>query len=338
MNIDYFINGFNEGDDDVLNRLYATFGGIKNFIFGYVYKKGRLKDIDLNTIWNSLEDGETDDINKICMLYLKEFGPDYFIKYFNWYESNYLEKEGNDYYIKLKYLSDIRDLFVGPNMDFIGGLFGEDWYEPFYAETSDLYEDVVSVLNKENKKYLAKVILEKTKDVTLSEEDIVDYSGGFYLILLDYLNEDGVFSFHENISAIMNNEDNLFNEVIMMKYFGELQRDLENLYSLSYNEAWNEEMMDIVLDSISEYFDPNITWEKDMVKIKVKLFGETLKRFFEVYSDTEIFIEDFGDYFNFMRDLQEIGGIQEFQFRTLEYPDFRKVNQEINERLFDYVE
>ena len=75
-----------------------------------------------------------------------------------------------------------------------------------------------------------------------------------------------------------------------------------------------------------------------MAKIKVKLFGETLKRFFEVYSDTEIFIEDFSDYFNFMSDLQEIGGIQEFQFRTLEYPDFRKVNQEINERFFDYVE
>jgi len=336
MNIDYFIDGLANRDPDVLDKLYATFGNMRNFIRGYVYKKGRLKDVDLNHIYYAMEEGELWHFGEICNLYLKEFGPDFFIPYFSQYGSNYVTKEGNDYYLNLKYLSDIRDLFIGPNMDFISGLFGEDWYEPFYAETNDLYDDVVSVLNNENKKYLTKVILEKTKGITLSEEDILDYSNGFHHTLLDYLNEDGVFSFHENINAIMNNEDDLFNEVIMMNYFGELQRDLENLYSLSYNEAWNEEMMDIVLDSISGYFDPNIRWEDDVAKIKIKFFGTALKQFFDEPTDESI--TEFNDYLYFINSLQRFGIINEFEFRTLEFPDFRKVNQGINERFFDYVE
>jgi len=335
MNIDYFIHGINTNDPDVLEKLHTIFGGMKNFIFGYVYKKNRLKDVNLYKIYYGMEEAELWDFGKICNLYLKEFGPDFFVRYFSQYASNYITKEGDDYYLNLKYLSDIRDLFIGPNMDFISDLFGQDWYEPFYVETNDLYDDVISVLNNENKKYLTKVILEKTKGITLSESDIID-SDGFWSALLDYVNEDGVFSFHENINAIMNNEDDLFNEVIMMNYFGELQRDLENLYSLSYNEAWNEEMTDIVLDSISEYFDPNIRWEGDMAKIKIKLFGTTLKMFFDTSTDESI--TDYTDYLYFINSLQRFGIIDEFKFRKLGYPDFRKVNQEINERFFDYVE
>jgi len=336
MNIDYFIDGLANRDPDVIDKLYATFGNMRNFIRGYVYKKGRLKDVDLNHIYYVMEEGELWHFGEICNLYLKEFGPSFFIPYFSQYGGNYITKEGDDYYLNLKYLSDIRDLFIGPNMDFISDLFGEDWYEPFYAETSDLYDDVVSVLNNENKKYLTKVILANTKGITLSEDEILDYSNGFHHTLLDYLNEDGVFSFHENINAIMNNEDDLFNEVIMMNYFGELQRDLENLYSLSYNEAWNEEMMDIVLDSISGYFDPNIRWEDDVAKMKIKFFGTALKQFFDEPTDESI--TEFNDYLYFINSLQRFGIIDEFKFRTLEYPDFRKVNQEINERFFDYVE
>lgn len=333
--VDYFIDGLANRDPDVIDRLYATFGNMKNFIFGYVYKKGRLKDVDLKHIYDAMGYDELWYFGEICNLYLKEFGPDFFIPYFSQYSTNYITKEGDDYYLNLKYLSDIRDLFIGPNMDFISDLFGEDWHEPFYVEYSDLYDDVVSVLNKENKKYLAKVILANTKGITVSESDIID-SDGFNSVLLDYINEDGVFSFHENINAIMNNEDDLFNEVIMMNYFGELQRNLENLYSLSYNEAWNEEMMDIVLDSISEYFDPNIRWEGDTAKIKIKFFGTVLKQFFDASTDESI--TEFNDYLYFINSLQRFGIIDEFKFRTLEYPDFRKVNQEINERFFDYVE
>jgi len=333
--VDYFIDGLATRNPDVLDRLYATFGNMKNFIVGYVYKKGRLKDVDLSHIYYAMNEGELWHFGEICNLYLKEFGPDFFIPYFSQYSTNYITKEGDDYYLNLKYLSDIRDLFIGPNMDFISNLFGEDWYEPFYVEYSDLYDDVVSVLNKENKKYLAKVILANTKGITVSESDIID-SDGFNSVLLDYLNEDGVFSFHENINAIMNNEDDLFNEVIMMNYFGELQRELENLYSLSYNEAWNEEMTDIVLDSISEYFDPNIRWEDDVAKMKIKFFDTALKQFFN--SSTDESITEFNDYLYFINSLQRFGIIDEFKFRTLEYPDFRKVNQEINERFFDYVE
>lgn len=335
MNIDYFINGLANRDPDVIDKLYATFGNMKNFILGYVYKKGRLKDVDLNHVYYAMDYGEIWHFGEICNLYLKEFGPSFFIPYFSQYGSNYITKEGDDYYLNLKYLSDIRDLFIGPNMDFISDLFGEDWHEPFYVESSDLYDDVVSVLNKENKKYLAKVILANTKGITLSESDIID-SDGFNSVLLDYINEDGVFSFHENINAIMNNEDDLFNEVIMMNYFGELQRNLENLYSLSYNEAWNEEMMDIVLDSISEYFDPNIRWEGDVAKMKIKFFGTALKQFFDTSTDESI--TEFNDYLYFINSLQRFGIIDEFKFRTLESPDFRKVDQEINERFFDYVE
>jgi len=336
MNIDYFIDGLATRDPDVIDKLYATFGNMKNFILGYVYKKGRLKDVDLNHIYYTMNEGELWHFGEICNLYLKEFGPDFFIPYFNVYNTNYVTKEGKNYYLNLKYLSDIRDLFIGPNMDFISGLFGEDWYEPFYAETNDLYDDVVSVLNKENKKYLAKVILEKTKGITLSEDDILDYSDGFHHALLDYVNEDGVFSFHENINAIMNNEGDLFNEIIMMNYFGELQRELENLYSISYNEAWNEEMMDIVLDSISEYFDPNIRWEDDVAKIKIKFFGTALKQFFDASTDEGI--TEFNDYLYFVNSLQRFGIIDEFEFRTLEFPNFIKVNEEINDRFFDYIE
>lgn len=348
MNVDYFIDGLATKDPDVLDKLYAIFGNMKNFIFGYVYKKGRLKDVDLSHIYYAMDEGEIWHFGEICNLYLKEFGPDFFIPYFNVYNTSYVTKEGKNYYVNLKYLSDIRDLFIGPNMDFISDLFGEDWYEPFYAETNDLYEDVVSVLNKENKKYLAKVILEKTKGITLSESDIIDYSdGSLYIrngnvlrlkrdVLLDYVNEHGVFNFHENINAIMNNEDDLFNEVIMMNYFGELQRELENLYSISYNEAWNEEMMDIVLDSISEYFDPNIRWEGDLAKIRIRFFGTALKQFFD--SATDEGITEFNDYLYFISSLQRFGIIDEFKFRELEFPDFEKVNEEINERFFDYIE
>ena len=336
MNVDYFIDGLATKDPDVLDKLYAIFGNMKNFIFGYVYKKGRLKDVDLSHIYYAMGEGEIWQFGEICNLYLKEFGPDFFIPYFNVYNTSYVTKEGKNYYVNLKYLSDIRDLFIGPNMDFISDLFGEDWYQPFYAESGDLYEDVVSVLNKENKKYLAKVILEKTKGITLSEGEILDYSNGFHHALLDYVNEDGVFTFYENINAIMNNEDDLFNEIIMMNYFGELQRNLENLYSFSYNEAWVKEMNVIVLNSVSEYFDPNIRWEGDLAKIRIRFFGTALKQFFD--SATDEGITEFNDYLYFISSLQRFGIIDEFKFRELEFPDFEKVNEEINERFFDYIE
>jgi len=70
--------------------------------------------------------------------------------------------------------------------------------------------------------------------------------------------------------------------------------------------------------------------------MKIKFFGTTLKQFFDASTDEGI--TEFNDYLYFINSLQRFGIIDEFEFRTLEFPNFIKVNDEINDRFFDYVE
>jgi len=263
--------------------------------------------------------------------------------------SNDLEKIGDDYYFVTSDMSELSDLFydggrnVSPH-DVAKSVLSEDWWEPYYDTTDDIYNDVIENLNEENLNYLKGVIVKNLEgtSVVAVEDDFAK---------TDLLGELSKEQQSDNVKIDISNIDRVINDEGTMKYLlneylNDLDGDLYSLYNSSYNNAYSSEVYNDVWDELSEYFDEK---SKEWVPYKnykgetnynfrIKLRPGTLYNVISDYVKEERYdpIGYVGGFFEILRNLMKDGDYEILYFRIPDYPNYSDVIKDLNDNFGNY--
>lgn len=320
MTIDDIIDYLNTDylDKTMNTKLKTAFGSSSMIpLFNFIKIKNRLKDINImNVYWLLRKTGDEEHFNPICHFMLKNLGPEYFLKYIN-----DVRLVNGEYYIYMNSLSDFQHLFNDRfQSEVVKGVFGQDWFNYFDINYRYLnyHREIVENLNETNYEILKKTIMSIGDDYEYDE----------YLI-------------SDDIDIIMGDAD-IFNDIINnVDIFNELKNDLTSLYSLAYNEAWVEQMYPIIWDTFSDFFDQDSVRYSDdgnNVFVKIKDFNTNLDLYFRSmvdYEEHNMYYDD--EYIKMLFTLSMLGVIDEFEFKTLDYPNDNKYVEQLNEHFGSYI-
>jgi len=228
--------------------------------------------------------------------------------------------------------------------DLAYGILSEDSYEPYPDTTNDVYGDVISVLTKPNFKKLCQLITQGREPIVIS-----DYSHKIHSTLIPQLaveqGNENVLNFDEVVVETMLRDEDTFKflcrEVISDDFYYSLIHCHGNAYNGVlvdgwYNEVWSELRSFGIGEGVwtKKETGKNI-YEIDITDNFLELLGE----FLDVNQGYRVSISDFTNYFSFIE-----YGIEDkkegllMRLRLDEYPDRRKVEEYINDSIFDYVE
>jgi hypothetical protein len=325
MNLDSLITGLNDGDNQVIDKIRAMFGSLPKFIKYYVKKRKKLDQIQLQTLWGELAYNESDSFNAISKDILDQAGAQYFTEFLD------VEYENGSYYFKPWSLRDLNALFDGSHSTIVDGVFDQDWFRYFDTENyTDYFYDIVHGLDSKNKNHLKDNILKLSHGFVFDESDFENPPYSFF-------NQNNNFIVSENIDDIMTISE-LFNEVIELNPFSDLKTEVEDLYNMSYNEAWNEITYKLIWDSLSDFFDPEFTWVNNRPKIRIIDFPGFLKKFFNCFdNDSSQIIVDQYDFISFVHTIIRSSCLEGPRFKILSYPPEDKVYEYINDSFIDYI-
>ena len=329
MNIDLIIDFINNGGSEkTKNIIITSFRKWSNVVKFLIYHD-RIDKISLNKLYSLLYyNDEESEFNMICHSLLKKYGAKFFVKYLDdvW-EIN------DEFYISLPDLSYLSGLFNYDNTSVIvEGVLGQDWFKFFHVDKSHInyYSDIIDVLDDNNLITIKEIILEVCGNTNFTEESFN------YNLPSRYFDDNYEFNVSENIDDIMSDPD-LFNFVIDLNYLKNLKSSLGGLYSMAYNEAWNEQMYKKIWSELSEFFDEEFEWEDDLVKIKIKDFNIVLDNYFRGIEDDETNITDDTSYIRMLHSLFLLNIYEEPRIYIIPYPDSNLVDNYINESLADYI-
>jgi hypothetical protein len=253
-------------------------------------------------------------------------------------------------YLVLSDLQDLAQLFnqgdsryTASSYDLALSILGEDIFEPYTDTTSDVYDDVISVLTKPNFKKLCQLISQGREPIIIS-----DYSDEIYSTLIPELSvelgDENILNFDDVVVETMLKDKDTFKflsrEVLGDDFYYSLFQCHGNAYNGVlvgewYNKVWSE----IKSFGIGEGVWTKNAKDKNIYQIDITdNFIDLLGKFFDVILGYNVRISDFSDYFSFVLDIDDRGGDLLITLRLSEYPDHREVNKYINESIFDYVE
>jgi hypothetical protein len=329
MNFDLIINYINNGgSNDVKNIIITSFRKFSN-VAKFLITHNKIEKINLEKLYTLLYyNDEESEFNMICHSILKKYGSDYFV--------NYLDDVSvvdNEFYISLPDLSYLPNIFNYEDIsNVVNGVFGQDWYEYFYVDNSSInyYYDIIDILDDNNLITIKENILENCGGNNFDEESFN------YSLPSDYFDENDEFNVSDNIETIMSDSE-LFNFIIQLDCLRELKSSLISLYSMAYNEAWNEQMFERIWSGLSEFFSKDVVWEDDFVKIKIKDFNIVLDHYFRGIGDNETNIIEDNSYIKILHSLFLLGIYEEPNIRLLPYPSNELVSNNINDSLSDYI-
>jgi hypothetical protein len=327
MKVSELIDRFNNGEWYKISKLFNN--DLSTFI-NFFDKKGLLDKIDIESINRNDDDGT---INQVCLMYLDKYGPDYFLKYLG-----DVQKNEDGYFLKLDDLSELSKLFDSGDSrgmtdeEIVSEVLSPDWFEmyTFSSRDVDWYSDIVDDLNDDNLKTLKGVVLDKLSGVEFDSEDFNDE--WFY----DQSDDNGMFTINEtNIDQVFSDKS-VFNELMWLDSLSETRSELYSLYSLSYNEAWNDEVYEQIKIKISDYFDGDHIWDNEDVYFKIKNFEGDLRDFMTCMEDYSDSIIDKYDYLDMVKMYMTTCG-EELRIYNPEYADSDLVKKNLNEYFYNYI-
>lgn len=258
-----------------------------------------------------------------------------------------IEVVGDRYWLKISELTDLSSLFKENSRGDISSrnvadsVLGEDYWEPYYNTTDDVYRDVVEDLNKENTAILKQYILEKIGNTPIelnSSSQLMDK-------ISDEQGNDGFITINNhNIDNIVGDSSTM--EWLFENELSDLESNLRSLHNNAYNNAYSSDVYRRVWDELETYVDPNkITWvEKKNGKGHVPRLDVTDK-INQVIGDFYYEYHEYGDglneipyYLGFIEKLMDDSVYDYLDFRIPDYPDHRLVIEDINESFGDYLE
>lgn len=333
MNINDALEMFNNGDFEIIKYFndYETF-------FKMLEKRGLLDEIDpMNAV-------DSQNWQNEWMLFMYQNNIDVFNSWIDKFFSDVVFENGEPLLV-IQNRGDLSELFSddyrnGPSKETIENILSEDgdFWEPYWETTDDVYRDVIEELTPENKKRLEEYVFETLKGQKI--ESNTDF--------LESLSEEQGHPEYveitlENVGSIINNEETMEN--LLKNELSDLKSELYNIHSNAYNSAYESDAWDEIWRELNKYFighgeffnSPNPR-KKDTIIQKFKI------QIRDFYTNVIEYLEDNKSY-GISGTLEYIGSylgmlVERGEFIRVhfpDYPDFRKVDKNINEYFTDYI-
>lgn len=260
--------------------------------------------------------------------------------------------ENGEYYLKISDREDLSALFDDRGRgttarDIVRSVFSEDFWEPYYDTTNDVYTNVIEVLTPENIERLKSYILEVSSNWEIEvDDDSPD--------LFNNDSKDGVFYITpENVESVVQDKESinyLMNEV----YLEDLKYELYNIHNNAYNSAYETEIYSSIMSELETYFDTNsATWESIpskynpekltefyVLKFKSGVLKNNITNYLDdhnLWGSYDYNIGYSGSWITMMNNLMDYGGESWLDFRIPDYADWTLTKKYINEMFGDYI-
>jgi hypothetical protein len=362
---------FNDGEFE--DEIEPYFNDLITF-FKFVKKYGLLDEIDLEQIgyrnWDSelinfldengvltnlSYDNAPEELKNILLL--KGLEDNY--EGTMWFITNNLITDvvikPDAFYLKLRDREELEILFCGSNRN--GGAryvakmvlsedgLGHEWY---YDNNVKPHE-VVDELDDANITTLKDIIFKEIGDKELSLED---YNSDFFEELSEEQGTEGYFRIRSQDLEGLVKDEGAFNE-LCKNDLDDLGQNLKSLYWNSENQAYEDEVYDLVYGGLDEYFEgridevPKEVTRTDGSKvtrydqyIKIRDYQNIIKTFLEnnkgdAYSDSHL--EYYGGLISLMVGMMNNNEIDCIDFRAPDYPDWSRTTKNINENFSEYL-
>ncbi len=309
------IERLNDGDD--INDVLTLFRSMDNLI-NVITKEGLLMMLNPHSA-NFNEDYQ----GQVLLAMLDNDTTGDVIKQIVNESFNDVLAENGNYYYKGSYnsgeLSDLKELFDSSSERIADAILSNDNYEMFTIDSFDAFVDVVDKLNIANQERLKQYILENHR--------------GFEF-------DDGTILGDDNITDAINDQS-YFDEIYAMD--DNLEQELYNLYSQSYNDAWESEQQKYVFEALTEYFDMDNLWAEDgkggwNLKIRIPNFEQIVRDYLTETIDGYPYepIDYYGSFLSNLTVLMDNSSdYKHLSFRFVEYPG--NVREYINELFGDFI-
>lgn len=335
------------GEKDNIDISYIPANELKKDpeLFDYLGENGFLDDI----VYGELED----HLRNYYLLWMMDKDKVSTLKFICDNLLTDVEPRGDGYWLRLRDREELAEFFRSSSrrsdydlQNIAKQVLGEDGldYGRHWDTTDDVYRDVIKVLNEKNIQHLANHIL---KHIGNKDLNVSDYNSDFFEELAQIQARDGIFQITQDDVMSLIDDEEAMNE-LMDGDLSDLKSELDNIHDNAYNNAYEDMIYKQVMDGLTEYFSPPI----DDVATKV---GEKTKyisyiKIYDFYSNVLAFIENnlgggwnesvleyFGSYTGMMNQLFDDGIYESIDFRVDDYPDYRKVDEAINDYFGDYI-
>lgn len=324
-----FIDQFNNNELDV--ELY--FGDYETW-FDVLKSRGLLHEIDPQ---NSAESWQND-----FLLWLYNSDRENYYKWVEKFLSDVVVENGNAFWIGDR--RDLADLFCDNRRNDISQetirniLEGEDVFEPYHDTTDDVYRDVIEELSKENLELLKSRIIKELSNQELSPE-----TEEMELIAKEQRLNDRWTINSENVSRILDDKESM--ESLLDGELTDLRADLYSIHSSAYNSAYESDVWEEIMGELDAYFETKKgewiyqphPYKKDTkiekYKIPISDLSGLINDFlFANKGFNTGTIEYWGSLLGILGEDKECLSV-----RIPDYPDFRKVDKNINDFFPDYI-
>jgi len=217
-------------------------------------------------------------------------------------------------------------------------MFKEDWWEPYWDTTDDVYRDVIEELTPEN--------LELVKNKMFSEIDGVVVSIDTDLLEELSNGDDTIVVTKENFRQMFDDEDTC--KFLLKNYADDTRQELYSVHNNAYNTAFTDEFYESVWNELNTFFwgkpighsepikgtDKKRYWEE----IEIRDLQGDIDKFLDAYkSDSYHYTLEYnGSYMGMLKEGMDSGVWEWLDFRIPDYPDSRKVDEYINSGIQDY--
>ena len=332
MDFNDLVEKFNNGDLDVKQYFndYETF-------FNILKKRGLMGEIDPK----DATDGEEWQNEYLIWLYHND--KDAFNKWVLSLVNDVVYKDGV-YYLDVDDRSELSKLFCDRGRNDISRdtiesiLSGESDWEPYWDTTDNVYRDVVEELNEDNLKRLNEYVVSSLEGIGIEPEteilsEIAEEQG----------NPEVAYVTLENVAKVINSEETM--DYLFKDELSDLKSELYSIHSGAYNNAYESEVWQSVMNELGTYFIGNgefVTrphrYKKDTTVqnfiIPIANFESDIVGFLEDgrgYGGSST-LEYWGSYLGMMEDWADCLSVH-----SPDYPDFREVDKNINEMFRDYI-
>lgn len=366
MNSQQLIDSFNDGDYD--SDIGPLFGSVVNFL-KFANKHNFINELLLENIPykefdESLEYLDTidktsdmdyeevpEEFRNTLLLYQLEKDPNKTLQYICDRLVTDVYPMNGGFYLYVKDRTELADLFetyhreTSPH-DVAKSVLGEDYWEPFWDTTEDVYGDVINVLNENNLKLLLEYIIGAIGNQELSTDD---YDDDLFHQFSEEQGTEGKFQItKDNVMRLIKDKDAM-NELLKGD-LSELNSGLYSVHNNAYNNAYEHEIYNDVWDELGTFFTVGL-WETKTVEgyDGKKMYQEYLKidDFPQIIYDflsenkgrtyNESFLEYWGSLVGVITSLMDDGKYSWLNFRVPDYADWSLTKKYINEFFPDYI-
>jgi hypothetical protein len=332
MDFNDIVEKFNNGDLDVTKYFndYETF-------FSVLKKRGLMSEVDPSNA------SDSEEWQNEYFLWLYHNDKTAFDKWVPSLLNDVVFKDGV-YYLDTDDRSELNVLFCDGRNDISRStieniLSGDSDWDPYWDTTDNVYRDVVEELNLENIERLKTYILETLTNWKIEvDDDTPD-------LFNNYSDDEGVFYLTpKNVGDIINDEESM-NYLMDEHYLDELRSELYSVHNQAYNNAYEDTVWEEIWNELSTYFIGHGEWvsrphrykkdtEVQHFVIPIANFESNIVGFLEEnkgYGNTGT-LEYWGSYLGVLKEWAVCLSV-----RSPDYPDFQKVDKNINELFGEYI-